>query len=288
MIYEQAPFSRYETCYTQIMRTTHPTSDPELNAVLQELVSSIQAALGSNFIGAYLQGSFAVGDWDIHSDVDYLVAIDHELSEEHLSALQAMHGRIFDLDSSWAKHLEGSYFPKQLLRRMDPAREALWYLDNGSRALIRSVHDNTLVVRWTVRECGVTLAGSHPQALIDPVSADDLRREVVETMHEWGDEIISGRYSIHNRWAQPFAVLSYCRMLHTLQTGRVESKPTGARWAIKALDSRWTDLIQRAWDERPNPSLKVHQEAGPKDVERTIEFIEYAINESSKLTSPET
>jgi hypothetical protein len=43
--------------------------------VLHELVTSTQAVLGDNFIGAYLQGSFAAGDWDAHSDVDRLIAI---------------------------------------------------------------------------------------------------------------------------------------------------------------------------------------------------------------------
>jgi hypothetical protein len=36
-----------------------PTPFPELNAVLMELVQSVQAILGSDFIAAYLQGSFA-------------------------------------------------------------------------------------------------------------------------------------------------------------------------------------------------------------------------------------
>src|SRR5258706_13433435 len=117
------------------MTTDEPTPDPELNAVLRELVTSAQAVLGDNFIAAYLQGSFAVGDWDNDSDVDFLIAIDHDVSEADLPALQAMHGRIYDLDSDWAKHLEGSYFPIALLKRDDPARTPLLFLDNTSRVL---------------------------------------------------------------------------------------------------------------------------------------------------------
>ncbi len=44
-----------------------PTPYPELNAVLQELVQSVQAVLRDNFVAACLQGSFAVGDFDRHS-----------------------------------------------------------------------------------------------------------------------------------------------------------------------------------------------------------------------------
>ena len=72
-----------------------PTPDFELNWVLHRTLStSIQAILGDDLIGAYLQGSFALGDWDAFSDVDFDAAIEHEISEADLAVLQAMHDRI--------------------------------------------------------------------------------------------------------------------------------------------------------------------------------------------------
>ncbi len=262
-----------------------PTPDPDLNAVLLELVTGAQAVLGDNFVAAYLQGSFGVGDWDNDSDVDFLIAIEHDVSDADLPTLQAMHGRIYDLQSNWALHLEGSYFPKATLKRGGPTGGPLLYLDNTSRVLIRSNHDNTLVVRWVTRECGITLAGPDPDALIDPVSADDLRQEVLMVMHDWAQQLFADPDQMNNRWYQPFAVLSYCRMLHTLQTGRIESKPAGATWAKSVLDPRWRGLIQRAWEERPNPSLKVRQKADPGDFDSTLEFIKYALAVSRTFTN---
>lgn len=250
--------------------------------MLHDLVTSVQSILADDFVGSYLHGSFALGEYDIHSDVDFLVAVEREVDKAELAALQAMHGRIYDLDSDWAKHLEGSYFAKGTLRRHDPASEPLHYLDNTSRELIRSKHDDTLVVRWVVRECGVVLAGPAPDELIDPISADDLRMEVLSTMRDWGQEIFANPDQMSNRWYQPFAVLSYCRMLQTMHTGRVESKPAAVRWAEDALDSRWAGLIQRAWDERPNPSTKVKQQADPDELKSTLEFIEYALAASGQ------
>lgn len=257
--------------------TTAPTPFPELNAVLSEWLSAVQSALGDNFIAAYLQGSFAVGDFDGDSDVDFLVAIRTELSAAHLAELQSTHARIYGLSSPWAQHLEGSYFPLNALKRCEPAGIQPWYLDNTSKVLVRSGHDDTLVVRWVVREHGITLAGPDPKTLIDPVPAGELRREVLTMMHEWAQEIFDGRYSLDNRWAQPFAVLHYCRMLHTLHTGAVASKPAGARWAKGALDSRWAGLVDRAWEERPDPSRKVRQPADPDDLQMTYDFIKYAL-----------
>jgi hypothetical protein len=44
-----------------------PTPYADLNQVLRELVSRIIDVLENDFVGAYLQGSFAVGDFDLHN-----------------------------------------------------------------------------------------------------------------------------------------------------------------------------------------------------------------------------
>jgi predicted nucleotidyltransferase len=63
-----------------------------------------------------LQGSFAVGDFDLHSDVDFIIVIEEELSPSEVHGLQEAHERIYRLDIPWAQHLEGSYFPQNVLR----------------------------------------------------------------------------------------------------------------------------------------------------------------------------
>ena len=259
------------------MTTNFPTTNAELNAVLHEFVKSAREILQSNFVSACLQGSFAVGDWDHDSDVDFTIVVDDHLSKVEVQALQAMHAKIYKLGSEWAKHLEGSYFPRALLKRGDPAKRKVWYLDNTHDQLVLSNHDNTLVVRWVVREYGITLAGRDPKELVDVVPPDDLRREILTTMQAWADEIFSGQWKMDNKWAQPYAVLSYCRMLHSLHTRRIASKVAGTQWAKNTIDSRWAGLIQRAWEERPNPSLKVRQPAEPEEVKNTLEFINFAL-----------
>jgi len=161
---------------------SQPSPYPELNSVLAELVAGIQAALGGAFVGAYLQGSFAVGDFDRHSDVDFAIAVREELSEEHVNALQALHERVYGLGSAWAQHLEGSYFPLEILRDYRQRAATLWYLDHGSRSLVRSDHCNTLVVRWVVRERGITLAGPSPATLVEPIPVEALRQAVCCTI----------------------------------------------------------------------------------------------------------
>ena len=247
------------------------------------MVESAQSILGGNFIGAYLQGSFAVGDFDHHSDVDWIIVTHQELFGDWLQALQGMHERIFNLDCAWAQHLEGSYFPKDLLRRPPAPDERLWYLDNGSRELIRSEHCNTLVVRWQLREHGIALAGPPARTLVDPVPAGALRQEIYAVMHDWGREILADPEHFNNCFYQGFIVLSYCRMLHSLHTGEVRSKRSGAEWAKANLDVCWAGLIDRAWETRPNPEVSVRQPADPGDMASTLEFLRTMIKASEQI-----
>lgn len=275
-----------------------PTAVPKLNAVLHEIVAGTGTILADNFVAAYLQGSLAMGDWDSHSDVDFIIAIRREVTPVELAALQALHGRIHELPSAWARRLEGSYFPLLWLAQTAPAGEELFYLDNGSRELVRSSHDNTLVVRWVLREHGLALAGPPADELIPAITAAALQREVRATMREWAAEIFDGRYRLDNRWAQPFAVMSYCRMLHPLATGRIESKPAAVRWAAGVLDGhfdqacaelvevpsagRWQELIAHAWAEPANPAEKVRQVADPDEAAQTLASIQYALADGDK------
>ncbi len=259
------------------MENSFPTSYAELNEVLDEFVKSVQEVLQKNFVSAFLQGSFALGDWDNDSDVDFTIVTEGEITEYELPALQAMHARIYQINSEWAKHLDGSYFTRKIIKKADPAKTKLLYLNNTHDQLILSNGENSLVVRWIVRERGIRMAGIPAEQLIDPISADSLRQQVISVMRDWGGNIFAGQWKMDNKWAQPYAVLSYCRMLHSLETGRIASKLAGAQWAKNALDHRWADLIQRAWEERPNPSLKVRQPAVDSEVQSTLEFIRYAL-----------
>jgi predicted nucleotidyltransferase len=262
-----------------------PTPFPELNQVLSDLVSRIQNILGANLIGVYLQGSFAIGDCDQHSDVDFIVVIDEQLTSAQVDALQVMHDQVYELDSEWAKHLEGSYFPREILRDPSKSGRQLWYLDHGARALVRSDHCNTKLVRWVVGQKGVVLAGPPPNTLVNPISEDELRVEILETIINWGQEILADPARYNNHFYQSFIVLSYCRMLHDLYRGYPGSKREGAEWAKSVFDPSWSSLIDGAWEGRPDPARKVRQPADPEDFDQTLRFVEYIMNESRRYYS---
>jgi len=109
---------------------------PELDVVLDRFTTGAENALKENFVGAYLIGSLATGDFDLDSDVDFLIVTNVELSDAELRPLQTLHIEVHDLDCYPAKHLEGSYISRGLLTRPDLVGvQPLWYVDNGSAFL---------------------------------------------------------------------------------------------------------------------------------------------------------
>jgi len=257
--------------------------DRELEPVLSGLLEGIRPALGENFLGAYLGGSFAHGGWHAYSDVDFNIVIAQDLHPSELEPLRVVHARVFAIDRYYARHLEGSYFPQPLLGDLSRTDAPIWYLDNGSLNFERSTHDNTLVNRWVLRERGVVLAGPAPRHWIPEVPSKALKAEVLQTMQDWGGEILTGAYQIDNRFAQKYAVLMYCRMLHSLVTGEVGSKGAGAAWAKTALDPQWHPLIDNALSARTDQYAKVYQPADPDQIQATLAFIHDALREAGRL-----
>ena len=157
----------------------------EMVSVLQRFVAGVQNALGSNFLAAYLVGSLATGDFDLDSDVDFLVLTNAELSDGEVRSLQTIHVDIHTLGCYPAEHLEGSYISTHLLSRTDLVGVApLWFVDNGSTLLERSIHDNRWHVRWILREHGITVIGPEPKTLMHQVPNRALRSEAVTAIHE--------------------------------------------------------------------------------------------------------
>ena len=252
-----------------------PTPFPEVNTLVDLLLENVQAVLGSHFIGMYLDGSLTSGDFDQESDIDFVVMCDEDISAELFLALQAMHERIAALDTRLAIQLEGSYLSRHALRRYDPQHALHPNLERGSGERLKwAVHDEAWAVhRHVLRERGIILTGPPPQSLIDPVSPDELRQAMHTVLNGWAAHFLDHPEELDSRGYQSYTVLSLCRILCTLQTGAVVSKPFAARWAKDTLGEPWIGLIDRAWLGRQNSNWK----AEPEDVEGTLALIRYAL-----------
>ena len=252
--------------------TDTPTNFAELNDLLAELVARIQSVLGEALVGMYLTGSFALGAGDLYSDCDFLVVTDGRITESEEQALRALHDEIPTRDEHWAINLEGSYAPRDDLETLAALGREWLYVDRGRRELQWSDHCNTLDVRWVLRERGITLVGPAPHSFACEVPADALRHKLRPLVATFLPDLLAWT-SLDGAWSQRYAVTALCRMLHTIETGDMTSKPGSLRWAKTALDPQWNGLIEQVLDDRAEPW---NDPPRPGSVDATIAFTEYA------------
>ena len=80
------------------MRTepNYPTPYPDVNKILNLLLTSVQEILGNQLVGMYLYGSLSSGDFNPEtSDIDFLVVTTSTLSDKAIAELRSMHQRIW-------------------------------------------------------------------------------------------------------------------------------------------------------------------------------------------------
>ena len=222
-----------------------PTPYQDLNATLSLVLSSMQAILGTHFLGLYLGGSFALGDFNPHqSDIDFIAVTIDELPPEMIVALEEMHTRLWATGTKWAMRLDGSYVPQQVLRHWTSDSTSCPFVEEDSFQV--TTQGTAVIQRHIIRQYGVVVTGPSLHALIDPVDADELRGALRDMLEKWWRPLLDDPAWVKQTQKQPFAILTMCRAIYTLVHGVVGSKPVAARWAQQAIGEPWTGLIEWA------------------------------------------
>ena len=246
-----------------------PTPYPDVNAVLRLLLEGAQPILRNHFIGLYLYGSLASGDFNPQtSDIDFVVVTDDDLSADLIHDLEALHARLWNSGLKWAAKLEGAYVPSTRCAATIPIPRPA---PPSTKAVSTSPQQGSdwIIQRYILREYGAVVCGPSLKTAIEPVTPDDLRRAVAGVLREWWAPMLDDPGWIRNREYEAFATLTMCRALYALEHGDIVSKRVAARWAQETLDKRWDILIDRA--------LAWPQEPQPENLTETLELIRFAI-----------
>jgi predicted nucleotidyltransferase len=225
-----------------------PSIFPNVNAVLNSLLSDVKEILKDQFVGMYLYGSLSSGDFNPEtSDIDFLVVTIDSLSEQIIFELEAMHKQTWATSLKRASKLEGAYVPKELIRHHDPNGAPCPAVNEG-QFYVAGLGSDWIIQRHVVREFGVILEGPDPKTLIDPVDPDDIRGAVLGILHEWWFPMLEDPSWLrdHESEYRAFAVITMCRVLHALEHGTIVSKPKAIQWAETRIDNIWKPLIYKA------------------------------------------
>ena len=97
----------------------------------------------------------------------------------------------------------------------------------------------------------------------------------------WLEPARHDRLRLQHRGAQIYTVRTLCRMLYTLDSGAVVSKPVAARWAQETLGVRWAPLIERAVAWRKDPGCQ--ETPSEVEINDTLSLIEYTLERCRHL-----
>jgi hypothetical protein len=218
---------------------------------VHDLLRSLHAILGAQLAGMYLVGSLALGDFQPReSDLDLLIVTAGALADERIAALCNLHQRFDHSGSVWAARLDAVYIPLEALREESVTVERYpvlhWPEPLALAQLESGLEGGWSIWRYTLREHGIVVSGPAPRSLLDPVPPKELRRASAAIVEEWSarahadPEWVAG---LRVRQEHTYVVLTLCRLLCTLDTGSVASKPVAARWVSWTGASRWSELI---------------------------------------------
>ena len=249
--------------------------------MLHDFPACLEAIVGSRFRAIYLSGSLALGRFDPHnSHIDVVVVTDAEIAEDLFVALQAMHALFGASSSPWAVKVEAVYIPRDALRNSAPTPAQCPQIEKGGILFRGPLESGWPIQCHILRERGVVAAGPDPRTLIGPVDPADMRRASVAIATAWREQ---ARHDpawlawLQHRDAQAFVVLTLCRLLHTLDSASVASKPVAARWAQKVFGERWAGLIERSLAGQHDRS-----ETPESDVDDTVALMQYTVERSHK------
>ena len=112
-----------------------------------------------------------------------------------------------------------------------------WLFNNhGHRTLVWDDHCNRGYTRWILREHGITLAGPEARSFMDQVPGELLRSESRAAVPTLIADLATWLDIDALAWGQRYAVVTASRILYTLATAEVASKPGALEWAQRTLD----------------------------------------------------
>jgi predicted nucleotidyltransferase len=212
--------------------------------ILSELLEQVQGVLGQEFVGLYLHGSLALGDFDMaSSDIDFAVVTQNHLEPETIAKLEALHKNLLESFPEMATMLEGAYIPSSIFRRHDIHAPAIPHI-HGDAFYLAQLEPHWVLNRAILRDYGVTLAGPNPKSLIDPIQLEDRQHAVRDFLLDWWQPMLADSTRLEDGEYRVYAVQTMARALCTLETGALLSKPGAIRWALDHLPDEWHGTIR--------------------------------------------
>ena len=223
---------------------------PDMSELLGTLLSGMREVFQARFVGLYLYGSLASGDFDADvSDIDLLAVTSSSVTPDELAALGDMHEQFARRNPRWDDRIDAVYLGETALRNFRTERAPFPVISPGEPLHMRDEPLADWLQNWyLVRESGVTLFGPPAAVVIPPIAHEEflgaIRRYVTE---------LEGRLTKQlTRSEHAYSTLSMCRALYVFETGEPTPKARAGRWT-EGAHPQWSALIGSALAVRADP-----------------------------------
>ncbi len=242
--------------------------------------------LRAHFYGIYITGSIALGAFEEPaSDIDIVALTQGEWSSLELKQLKALHTHLLKA-YPLGKRLEVSYVPFRYLGVVHPDKQ------NGAITPYPAAHDGRFlpathaglnaVTWWIIKHKGLRLLGPERSDLPLEVAWKDVLSTMRFNLDVYFARKAKRPYIYLHSEAVEFAVTNLCRILTTIEEGKIISKSASLIHWRGCLPERWQLLLDEAWRIRHHlsqPSLYHHRF---QRMSETLAFIQYGRIRGSK------
>jgi hypothetical protein len=210
--------------------------------LLSRLGVGLHRQLGEELLSLSVHGSWVAGDFKLgRSDLDLLAVLADDPDERTLTRLTALHAAMSAELPEWDNHVEVDYVSVAAVESVlagDGSEHSMVRISPGEPIhLVRA--DRHYVLNWrSAREHDHRIVGRAPSEVLPPIPDDLVREVVIEHARQWPAWLDGAS----DPEFQAYAVLTMCRALAFLSTGRQWSKHAAMGWAKEVLPE-WRGLI---------------------------------------------
>jgi predicted nucleotidyltransferase len=253
-------------------------TETDARETLKELAAAIESHFGSDLLGLYLFGSLAAGGfYPGKSDIDLMAIIGAGVEEgPQLEDLRSLHDTFVSERPAWVERVEVAYVERGVLQTFgERPRGRIADVCPGERLRIRDAGAEFTLDWHGVTTLGETIFGPPPLDLGPEVSLSAYLHAVEELLKEWPT-------TVREPWVayvpahQGYVVMTLCRALYALATGKQATKEEAAAWAA-ARYPEWSQFISEA---------HATYRADVRDSHRAlISFTDYAVAQADDPTA---
>lgn len=218
----------------------YTTNYPEITELFEDFVTRCNSVLGTKVLGVYVYGSLVWGDFDEKiSDVDLLVVLTDSILVEELERLRELHDELVIRHPQWRDRIEVQYFSKAGLQTFRENTTEMANISPGEPLHMISAGKDWLLNWYFVQEYGKVLFGPQPATLFSRITHEEFLQAVSKQAHSSINNIEATKNS---RPYQGYVIMTLCRAMYSLRTGRQTSKKQAAEWFAQQFPE-WENLL---------------------------------------------